>query len=525
MSDHLIKTIASTPGIQRDGTRFDASSYIDGKWVRFYRGKPRKIGGYKLIIPGTDDIIRQIYVDSTTDIPNNGVVVYLGSPQKIITAEVDELGTASTSIDITPITEFTPNLTNSWCFDVVSLPIDAVPSNVLLALVYPDADNINSTSEGNLFYGIVGSTDALLPVLNSAEADAPLTGSCFVCSVGNIIVIGNAAGFIRYSSTGELFDWPVDNIFQVANTKLVACYETRGGGAQTAIIWSLNALTRISFVQSDLNWAADVISSDISILSRESVVQVNSVFYWLGIEQAYIFNGVVQTIDNVTNRNFLYDNLNYAARTKVFGVHLPKFNEIWWGVPLSGSSEVNHVFVYNYKENFWYDTPLNRSAAFYSSVFQYPFMASSILEPDLTFQPVTPFPPNVYSTYIHEFSFNAERYGQSYAIESYFTTNYFTLMDVVQDAAKGDRQVRTRVIEIDFNQSEDMTCDIINRGYPNSEPKTTGPYTFSSTTTKIDTAAQGRLVSYKFTSNTLNGFYQMGVIRVQFQIGDERPGS
>jgi hypothetical protein len=33
-------------GIQRDSTQFASVSYVDGKWVRFQYGRPRKIGGY-----------------------------------------------------------------------------------------------------------------------------------------------------------------------------------------------------------------------------------------------------------------------------------------------------------------------------------------------------------------------------------------------------------------------------------------------------------------------------------------------
>ena len=35
------------PGIQRDGTTLDRDFYQDGEWVRFQRGRPRKIGGYR----------------------------------------------------------------------------------------------------------------------------------------------------------------------------------------------------------------------------------------------------------------------------------------------------------------------------------------------------------------------------------------------------------------------------------------------------------------------------------------------
>lgn len=42
----ILKSIA---GIKRDGTKFDGDFYTDGQWVRFQRGLPRKIGGYRSI--------------------------------------------------------------------------------------------------------------------------------------------------------------------------------------------------------------------------------------------------------------------------------------------------------------------------------------------------------------------------------------------------------------------------------------------------------------------------------------------
>jgi len=46
------------PGIQRDGTQFDAPVYVDGRWVRFQRGRPRKMGGYRGIFQNASGISR-----------------------------------------------------------------------------------------------------------------------------------------------------------------------------------------------------------------------------------------------------------------------------------------------------------------------------------------------------------------------------------------------------------------------------------------------------------------------------------
>lgn len=51
-------------GIQRDGTVLDRDFYLDGEWVRFQRGRPRKIGGYREMTNQIKGLSRGIYVDS-----------------------------------------------------------------------------------------------------------------------------------------------------------------------------------------------------------------------------------------------------------------------------------------------------------------------------------------------------------------------------------------------------------------------------------------------------------------------------
>ena len=50
--------LKSSPGIKRDGTKFDGEFYTDGQWVRFQRGLPRKIGGYRSISKYLTEISR-----------------------------------------------------------------------------------------------------------------------------------------------------------------------------------------------------------------------------------------------------------------------------------------------------------------------------------------------------------------------------------------------------------------------------------------------------------------------------------
>ena len=51
------------PGVQRDGTVFDKQFYVDGRWVRFQRGRPRKVGGYREITNSLAGPSRGLYLN------------------------------------------------------------------------------------------------------------------------------------------------------------------------------------------------------------------------------------------------------------------------------------------------------------------------------------------------------------------------------------------------------------------------------------------------------------------------------
>ena len=74
-------TIDTLPGVQRDGTVFDMNFYTDARWVRFQRGRPRKVGGYRAIVSSANGYSRGIYVNSVDGVNsvfngyNNGLEV------------------------------------------------------------------------------------------------------------------------------------------------------------------------------------------------------------------------------------------------------------------------------------------------------------------------------------------------------------------------------------------------------------------------------------------------------------------
>ena len=81
-------TIDTLPGVQRDGTVFDMNFYTDSRWVRFQRGRPRKVGGYRAIVSDATGYSRGIYVNSVDGINS----VFNGYSTGIEVVNINNLG-------------------------------------------------------------------------------------------------------------------------------------------------------------------------------------------------------------------------------------------------------------------------------------------------------------------------------------------------------------------------------------------------------------------------------------------------
>ena len=120
-------------------------------------------------------------------------------------------------------------------------------------------------------------------------------------------------------------------------------------------------------------------SNGTTIMSSQSVVEYDGIYFWVGVDRFLLYNGVVKEIPNDMNQNYFFDNVNYSQRQKVWGTKVTRFGEIWWFFPSGDSTECNDAIIYNVRENVWYDAGTSvgaqRSAGYYSQVFRYPVCA------------------------------------------------------------------------------------------------------------------------------------------------------
>lgn len=92
-----VVTLNIGAGIQRDGTIFAARTYVDGKWVRFQYGRPRKMGGYKGIFLNADGISRGMIMSADNGL-NYVVSGYNNGLERWTTDNDDGVGFGPTPI-------------------------------------------------------------------------------------------------------------------------------------------------------------------------------------------------------------------------------------------------------------------------------------------------------------------------------------------------------------------------------------------------------------------------------------------
>ena len=260
---------------------------------------------------------------------------------------------------------------------------NGVPTQVLVGPITPDANNSWS------FTGLADSAGA-----NPTYKPISVDGG--VCVLYPFIFVYGSHGFIANNNVSgvynqqSFYDWngPLANQVNVASSKIVKGMPMRGGtNSPSGLFWATDSLIRVSFNSAGATagtipstyWSYDIISSQISIMSSNAVVEMDGVFFWLGVDRFYAYNGQVTVLPNDKNVNWLFDNINYEQRQKVWATKIPRYNEIWFFYPRGTATECTDAIIYNVKDKLWYDAGsavgAQRSCGYTTEIFPTPIWA------------------------------------------------------------------------------------------------------------------------------------------------------
>ncbi len=536
MAEKIVQ-IRSQAGIKRDGTKFEGDNYVDGQWVRFQRGLPRKIGGYRAISKYLREVSRAMHEFTQ----NSLTYVHSGSANLLERFYIDNGFNTSIITNRTPVTlAVDPN--NMWQFDAIAAP--GLGGMQLVAQVAPNLECICNADGGQLFFGDLFGTAPLQPVTNLPTGYS-LSGGVAVLHPYTFIFGNN--GYVAFSVAGDPTDYTSlgSGAANVASQKIVRGIALRGGpgNSPSGLFWSADSLVRASFIGGDAIFQFDTISTQSSILGANTVIEYDGIFYWVGTDRFLMFNGVVREVPNDLNLNYFFDGLNQSQRQKVFAMKVPRYGEIWWCYPRGEAVEPSHAVIYNVRENTWYDCELpngGRSAAVSPTVFSKPIMTGVVptaAGEEIRVTEATPADTRItegsdtritqesgadqYRLWLHEVGVDAIDGINIQPVLSYFETGDLSLPVMGQE----NKALQVLMVEPDFVQSGDMTMQVTGRANARAPEVSTEPHTIYETPpTPQDQVVyfktQRRELRFRFESNAIGGDYQMGLILGHLQPGD-----
>ena len=571
------------PGIQRDGTQFDSIIFVDGEWMRFQRGRPRKMGGYKGIFLNATGISRGMAMTSSGGF-NYVVSGYNNNLEQWIT-DIDN-GTGSGPYEYT-LSDFTPSNDNVWQFDVA---YDSTGSNTNNLVAHPGrnltyiTNNINTPVLRGVFPGNYGSlTMSKVGVFTAAgttnstttftlsaanvrvgagqtivgtgipagatvvsvtglavmmSVPATATGSITATFDNNIAVSGGCVvlhpylfvygnnGLIQNSSAGDFANWvsPDSNANNVATGKILKGLPIRGGSTSpSGLFWAADALIRVSFSPSTSGGVSYYWTYDL-VSSQTSVMSSSGIIEYDGI---FYWAGV----DRFLSYNGVVQEIPNTVNQNYFfdNLNLAQRQKVW------------ATKVPRYGEIWWFypkgDATECTDAIIYNVREQSWYDAGQAVGARRSagvFSEIFPKPiwagnesntAGQYTMWQHETGTDRVYLNSVDAIRSYFeTSNLGTLGGLVGSSDQPGDNLWTRIerVEPDFVQNGNMSVVVTGRGYADDVDVESAAFPFSPTTLKVDMREQRREMRLRFESNTTNGDYQAGKIMLSLTTGDIR---
>lgn len=135
------------------------------------------------------------------------------------------------------------------------------------------------------------------------------------------------------------------------------------------LIFSETRTYSMRFIGRPLVWEIQLKEPSIGIISPFAKASANGVGFWMALDNFYMWRGGdVEVIpangeSQCTCLNYVFGDLNYGQKSKIFAWYNREYNEVWFHYPSADSQECNRVVRVNIKDFSWSIDTLDRTAA------------------------------------------------------------------------------------------------------------------------------------------------------------------
>jgi hypothetical protein len=546
-------TITTTPYI-RIGPTFQTPAYGYGTG---YFGGSNPTSVTTQLNGSIDNTQATITVDSTTGFPASGI---LDIGTELITY------TAKTGTDFTGCVRGTNGTTAASHLDNAIVTnatlwtgwgIQSNTTNTILAPGSWSLDNFGqilvATIKNGKTFTWNPSIAAPLSTRATVVSNAPTASVMTLVSdrdrhlfaFGTETTIGDTTSqdpmFIRFSNQEDINTWNPTVTNTAGTFRLDTGNEIIGAvqGKDYVFVLTDAAAYVIQFVGPPFTFSVRQVGTNCGCIGQHAMVFAQGAVFWIGFGGGFfVYDGTVKQLPSLVE-DFVFTTesgslgINYNASQITYAYHNSLYNEVGWNYAQSNSSQVDRNVVYNYLENTWATGSLARTTYVDAESFDLPYATQYTANATPTFPTINGVTNTFGSTkyWEHETGVNeVNALGVETAITSYVQSGDY---DISEQGLGGDGQLIMRVKRFvpDFKNLEgNAKITLFFRDYPanaDSTPSTTpplitGPFTITSSTTKVDTRVRGRQVSLKIENDALDETWRYGTLRLDIEAGGRR---
>ena len=327
--------------------------------------------------------------------------------------------------------------------------------------------------------------------------------------------------FIRFSDQEDINSYTETSTNTAGAQRLADGSRIVGAvrGRDAIYVWTDTALFTMRFIGDPLTFGFTQVGTNCGLIGQNAAVEVDGAAYWMSENGFFKYAGALQTLPCLVE-DFVYNDLNTTA-TQLINAGLNNlFGEINWFYCTENSTVVDRVVTYNYQESsperpIWTTGTLDRTTWQDSSVFGKPHATDYDADSNTSYD-VVGNTDGCTIYYEHE-------KGTDQVTASAVTTVAANIQSGDFDISQGgDGEVFAKIRRFipDFLSQTGNTQITLNlRNFSNSSQASSplGPFTVTSSTTKVDTRARARAVSLKVANTGSSQNWKLGGFRLDIQ--------
>jgi len=311
---------------------------------------------------------------------------------------------------------------------------------------------------------------------------------------------------VRWSNKSRPGSW----FPQLSNTAGGAILNTGSyiiGAARSkreVMVWTDEATYLMKWVATESSgfFTFTEIATGVSIVGPNAYGVIGDRIFWMGDRNFFVYDGSVKVLRS-TVADFVYTNISFLQRQKVFCARNSEFSEVIWFYPSDSDTDNNRYVAYNYEDDNWSIGTLPRTAWSDSGIRQQPIASYIIPDTD----------GKVSKNYIQEFGST----GDGEAVNAYIETAMFDI-----DDGNNISYVSRIIPDVHWvtggSTTSPMNISIFSQPYPQGAKE--DPAQSVSVTGVDDYASvrvRGRQLTLRFETNTNDAFWRLGDVSMDIR--------